>query len=105
MMFIMATQVAFAAFSFSGFSDEANKNSKYSLKNLSHYTHRNFSLSLIKSTLIYKGTQIVSETFEDANTLELRSMMQYNNGNTTYVMPYKFKIRVPKFKTPTPPAN
>ena len=33
------------------------------------------------------------------------SMLQYNNGNTTYIYPYKIKVKVPKFKTPQESRN
>jgi len=33
-------------------------------------------------------------------------MLRFDNGNTTYVYPYKFKVKVPtKFKTPVAPHH
>ncbi len=98
----MGIQVAYAAFSFSGLADEKNKNSKFSLKNLSSLSHKSLSFSSLKSSLQYKGGQTFSIQKEASSGLEISSMLRYDNGNTSYVYPYKFKIKAPKFKTPSP---
>jgi hypothetical protein len=104
-LFVVFTKCAIAAFTFSsGTTDESKNNSKYSLKNLSHYSHKTFSISLIKAGLEYNGTHILKMQNFPSGT-EVNSIMQYKNGNTTYVFPYKFKVHVPKFKTPSPTAN
>ncbi|WP_298302629.1 hypothetical protein [Hydrotalea sp.] len=103
-LFIIVTKCAVAAFTFSGTTDESKNSSKYSLKNLSLYSHKTFSLSLIKAGLEYNGTHIL-KTQNYASATEINSIMQYRSGNTTYVFPYKFKVHVPKFKTPSPVAN
>jgi hypothetical protein len=36
---------------------------------------------------------------------EMNSMLRFDNGNSSFVFPYKFKVKVPKFKTPTPGSN
>ena len=100
-IFLMAAQVAFAAFSFTGVADENNKNNKYSLKNLSRYSNKAYSLSHLKSTLQYRGSLIVNQ-HNNTSGLEINSLMEFDKGNTTYVLPYKFKVKVPKFKTPSP---
>ncbi len=98
----MGIQVAYAAFSFTGISDEKAKNNKYSLKNLSALSHKGLSFSSLKSSLQYKGTGMQSFGKESASGMEINSMMRYDNGNTTYIYPYKMKVKVPKFKTPSP---
>ncbi|RWZ88856.1 MAG: hypothetical protein EO766_06835 [Hydrotalea sp. AMD] len=103
-LFIIVTKCAVAAITFSGTTDESKNSSKYSLKNLSHYSHKTFSLSLIKAGLEYNGTHIL-KTQNYASGAEVNSIMQYKSGNTTYVFPYKFKVHVPKFKTPSPITN
>ena len=41
---------------------------------------------------------------EGINSVEMNTMMRFDNGNTTYVYPYKFKMKVAtKFKTPIAP--
>ena len=99
-LFVMAIQVAFAAFSFTGITDERTKNSKYSLKNLSSLSHKSLTYSSMKSNLQFRGTQLINSK-DPLNASEMSSMMRFDNGNTTYVYPYKFKVKVPtKFKTP-----
>lgn len=98
----MGMQVVYAAFSFTGIADEKTKSSKYSLKNLSSLSHKGLSFSSLKSSLLYKGSQTPKETSTGA---EVSSMLRFDNGNTTYIYPYRFKIKAPKFKTPAPPQH
>jgi hypothetical protein len=100
----LSVQVALASISFSGMTDEKNKGNKYSLKNLSLLSHRTLSLSTVKLNLLFKGSNIVTQKTTPTG-LEINSLLYYNSGNTTYIMPYKFKVKVPKFKTPTSPVN
>jgi hypothetical protein len=95
----MGIQVAYAAFSFTGIADEKAKNNKYSLKNLSSLSHKGLSFSSLRLSLQYKGTQASKEMTTGS---ELNSLMRFDNGNTTYIYPYKFKVKAPKFKTPSP---
>ncbi len=97
---MMVIQVAFAAFSFTGIADERAKNSKYSLKNLSSLSHKSVTYSSMKSNLQFKGAQILAST-DSQNSAEMNSMLSFDNGNATFVYPYKFKLKIPtKFKTP-----
>jgi hypothetical protein len=104
-LFIMAIQVAFAAFSFTGITEERSKNSKYSLKNLSSLSHKSITYSSLKNSLQFKGTQFMGSK-DGMNSAEMNSMMRFDNGNTTYVYPYKFKVKVAtKLKTPVAPHH
>ena len=96
----MGIQVVYAAFSFTGLADEKSKNSKYSLKNLSALSHKGLSFSSLKSNLQYKGAQSSSSSKESFSGIEVNSMLRFDNGNTTYIYPYKFKVKASKFKTP-----
>ncbi|MFC4231888.1 hypothetical protein ACFOW1_08295 [Parasediminibacterium paludis] len=100
----LSVQVAIASISFSGMTDEKSKGSKYSLKNLSLLSHRTLSLSTVKLHLLFKGSDVLTQK-STSTGLEINSLLYYNSGNTTYIMPYKFKVKVPKFKTPTAPIN
>lgn len=103
-LLVMGMQVAYAAFSFTGIADEKTKVSKYSLKNLSTLSHRGLSFNSLKSTLQFKGSaQSISK--ETTTGTEVSSMLRFDNGNTSYVYPYKFKVKAPKFKTPAPPQQ
>ncbi len=102
----MGIQVAYAAFSFTGIADEKTKSSsKFSLKNLSSMAHKGLSFASLKNSLQYRGPQLLSKSSETSTGSEVNSMLRYNNGNTTYIYPYRFKIKAPKFKTPTPPQH
>jgi hypothetical protein len=59
-LLLMGIQVAYAAFSFTGIADEKLKTTKFSLKNLSAFTHKGLSFSSLKTSLQYKGPQSVS---------------------------------------------
>jgi hypothetical protein len=96
---VMGMQVVYAAFSFTGLSGEKAK-SKYSLRNLSALSHKGLSFSSLRSSLQYKGMQQPVSTKETVSGLEISSTLRYDNGNTTYILPYKFKIKTSKFKTP-----
>lgn len=101
---ILSANLTYAALSFTGIVDESTRNSKYSLRNLNKFSKKGLSLNAVKSNLQYKGLHVPA----NANTLqnnEVNSMLQYENGNTTYIYPYKFKVKVPKFKTPAPPVR
>ncbi len=102
---VMAIQMAYAAFSFTGIADEHTKNSKYSLKNLSSFSRKSLTYSAMKSSLQFKGTQLLSNK-DNQNSSEMNYMLRFESGNSTFVYPYKFKVRVPtKFKTPVAPHH
>jgi len=104
-MLVMAIQVVYAAFSFSGISDEHNRNSKYSLKNLNSISRKGLTYSAMKSSLQFRGTQLLSNK-DNQNSSEMNYMLRFENGNSTFVYPYKFKVKVPtKFKTPVAPHH
>lgn len=100
---LFSMQLAYAALSFTGIIDEKSKTSKYSLRSLHQYSKKGLSLNAIKSTLQYRGMFFPLNSSSSFTKTELTSMMiQYDNGNTSYVYPYKVKVKVPKFKTPQP---
>lgn len=102
-LLVMGMQFVYAAFSFSGLTGEKERSNKYSLKNLSTLANnKSISLYSLKSSLQYKGMQSLSSKNTTSGGVETTSLLRYENGNTTFVYPYKFKIKVPKFKTPAP---
>jgi hypothetical protein len=52
----------------------------------------------------YKSIQTIGLQLKGNNN-EMNSMLRFDNGNSSFVVPYKFKVKVPKFKTPTPSSN
>ncbi len=97
----LVVSVTFASFTLSGTVDEKAKNNKYSLKNINHFSNKSFSLSLLKTTLQNRGTTFISPKSNNVSS-EYNSFIQMDKGNTTYIMPYNFKVKTPKFKTPSP---
>lgn len=104
---LVAMQVVLASTVLTGIVDEQAKAKKYSLSNLHHLSRKNISLFGIKSGLMYRGSQIFAEKSVKTNntTTEFISILQFERGNTTFIMPYKMKVKVPRFKTPTPYNN
>lgn len=97
----MVMPFAFASLTLTGTVGEKSKSNKYSLKNLSHYSQKSLSFSLLRTNLQYKGLSSISELKSNSNN-DLGSFMQIEKGNTTYILPYNFKVKTPKFKTPSP---
>jgi len=99
---ILALAVNFCFASFSGKSFDEHSN-KFSLKNLSTFS-KSYSLSYLRvGSLRFVGTQQLNQQKTDTS-VQGQSMMRIQRGNTTFVYPYTYKVKVPKFKTPTPPA-
>jgi hypothetical protein len=101
-LFIAGVQVAFAAFTLTGITEKKAKDSKYTLKNLHSLSPKAVSYSSLKYSLHLKNTAEVTTQSSLKNGVEVSSMLRYDNGNTSFVYPYKFKVKVPKFKTPSP---
>ena len=101
-LLMMVVQATFASLSSSGLTDERNKSNKYSLKNLSSYSRRSISISGLKAELSFTCSQFSVTQNKVDGSVELNSVMQYDKGNTTYVYPYKFKIKVYKDKIRIP---
>jgi len=99
--FIVCISMAHMALAaFSGSADDRNKD-KYSLKNLNKLS-KNYSLSSLRtSTFQYKGFYQVNQNAGNQTS----SYLSLQRGNITYVYPYKYKVKVPRFATPTPPQR
>ncbi len=103
---IMGVQVALASITFTGIIGESDKNKKYSLKNLSSFSHHSLSLSTLKLGFQFKGSNILNQTGSLTTGFESNSILRYDRGgNTTYIMPYKIKFKIPKFKVPSATNN
>jgi hypothetical protein len=98
---MVTSHVVFASLSLSGSVDEKSKKNKYSLKNINSLSKKSISLSLYRSTLQSKGLFSFG-TSTVKSPLGFNSFMQLENSNTTYVLPFKYKFKAPKFKTPSP---
>jgi hypothetical protein len=100
---LVGIQTGHAAFTLSGGTTEKRgKQSKFTLKNLTLLNSKSLSYSSLKSTMQYKSIQTLGLQLKGNNNTEINSMLRFDNGNSSFVFPYKFKVKVPKFKTPSP---
>lgn len=103
---LVGVQTGYAAFTLSGISTEKRgKQSKFTLKNLTLLHSKSLSYSSLKSTMQYKSIQTLGLQLKGNNNTEMNSLLRFDNGNSSFVFPYKFKVKVPKFKTPSPTNN
>lgn len=87
-------------FSFgTGITEKGNR-SNFTLKNL----NKNKTMNLAPSSYQFRGSQFLSVKKGNNNTIQVNSVIRYQSGNTTYVFPYKYKVKAPLFKTPSAPA-
>ncbi len=99
-LLVLAVNFSFGAFSGNSYDEHS---SKFSLKNLANFS-KSYSLSYLRiGNMRFVNTQQVSEQKVDSS-VQVQSIMRIQRGNTTFVYPYTYKVRVPKFKTPAPPV-
>jgi hypothetical protein len=100
--FIISVQ-GFAAFIGKKGSDNGNRT--ISLKNFNRNNYKaNAYPSFRLSQFQFNGSQNIYQV-NLRNSIEGQSMIRLQNGNTTYVYPYKYKVKVPFFKTPVSTTN
>lgn len=104
-LLVFAVQLVFAAFTttISGHSNKKSVTSKYSLKNISQFSNRGLSLSTAKYSLQLKATELKVQNTQGG--MLTNSNVEFTKGNTTFIYPYKVKVKVPKFKAPSPTSN
>ena len=100
-IFTMVVPFTFASLSISATVGEKAKSNKYSLKNLNNISKKSFSLSTFKTNLQFKGSFLFNKKGTQTAPTSF-SFMQFDNGNTTYIIPFKYSFKAPKFKTPSP---
>ncbi len=94
MLLVLAAKVVFASFITTGNNNNKKSANKYSLKNLSYYNSKGLSLSSVRL-----NSKLIAT---DLNTSKFGSSIQMTNGNTTFIYPFKAKVKIPKFIAPTP---
>jgi hypothetical protein len=88
--------------SFTGNSDGSKD--KFSLKNIGSLK-KTYSLSSLHiNTFRYKCSDDLVQQNTDGQ-VQVTSMVRLERGNTTYVYPYKYTVKVPKFVTPKAPSS
>lgn len=99
---------AFSVQAFASFVDNSKSKKKgdttdLSLKNFTRTTLRNTAYPSFRlSQFQYKGSANLYQ-INSSTSVEGQSMIRMEHGNTAYVYPYKYKVKTPLFKTPTPP--
>ena len=93
---LLAPTVSNATVIINGYADAKNNAEKYSLRNLSALTHKTATFYNLKSSLVFKGLANTTSGNSTSNYLK------YNKGNISYVIPYRYKVVLPGFKTPAP---
>jgi hypothetical protein len=82
---------------FTGSTDERNRK-KLSLKHLSVY-RQGSSYANPGYSLKFKGSQTLQVQTSQSG-VQVNNLIKYENGNTTYVYPYKYKMKTPKIINP-----
>ncbi|HEX6915446.1 MAG TPA: hypothetical protein VF145_09400 [Chitinophagaceae bacterium] len=84
-------------------STEKSSKTNFTLKGLNK--SKSFVVSgTAASNYRFKGSPVLTVKKDKSNTLQVNSVIRYQSGNTTYVFPYKYKVKAPLFKTPAAPA-
>lgn len=93
MVLFITPAVSYATVIINGTIESKKVTEKYSLRNLSALTHKTATFYTLKSSLVFKG---ISNSTTNGN------FIKYNKGNISYVIPYRYKVVLSKFKTPSP---
>lgn len=98
-LLLLAGEFAFGAIT--GRSDGSKD--KYSLSHLNSSNQRIYSLSSLRTNSFrYSGSSDIYH-LSTGDQIQVQSMIRMERGNTTYVYPYKYTVKVPKFQTPQAP--
>jgi len=91
----------FASFVDNGSTKKANPD--ISLKNFSKNSYKSTAYPSFRlSKFQYKGSSNIYQV-NSGNSIEGQSFIRMQDGNTTYIYPYKYKVKTSIFKTPTAP--
>lgn len=94
---VVLSSTTFASSVITGTTESKKATEKYSLKNLSNLNHKLTTFHDLRSSLVFKGLS-VRVNVNSAQT----NYLKYNKGNITYVIPYRHKVVLPRFKAPSP---
>jgi hypothetical protein len=95
---LLISESSYASTIVNGSTESKKMVEKYSLKNIGNLTHKTASFYTLKASLEFKG--IASMNMNGA--VNNSNYLKYNKGNISYVIPYRYKVVLPKFKTPSP---
>ncbi len=95
--FLFMTIQSYASTIVNGSFESKKMAEKYSLKNIGNLTHKTATFYTLKSSLEFKGVA----SFDMNGSAINNNYLKYNKGNITYVIPYRYKLVLSKFKTPS----
>ena len=90
--------VGVAAISFASMGGRGVKPKTSPLLNLGFTPTKPNSIFTLKAGPTYRGSTLFNEIKTD-NAIQLNSIVTYQKGNTTYILPYKHKISVSTSKS------
>lgn len=93
MLLFITPVTTYATVIINGTIESKKVTEKYTLRNLSALTHKTATFYTLKSSLVFKGI---------TNSSTNGNFIKYNKGNISYVIPYRHKVVLSKFKTPSP---
>lgn len=95
---ILTVLMSIAMFSFADRGVGKKAKSKTLLNINTNSTLRNSIALNVKAGLSYKGSLITGRQTIMGNSILSSSILTYQKGNTTYIIPYKHKIAIPEIK-------
>ena len=94
---LFISESSYASTIVNGSTDIKKMGEKYTLKNIGSLTHKTATFYTLKSSLEFKGIT----SFNMNGSVNNSNYLKYNKGNISYVIPYRHKVILSKFKTPT----
>jgi len=95
---LLISECSYASTIVNGSTESKKMVEKYTLKNIGNLTHKTSSFYTLKSSLEFKGIASINMNGSVNNS----NYLKYNKGNISYVIPYRHKVILSKFKTPSP---
>jgi hypothetical protein len=95
---LLISESSYASSIVNGSTESKKMVEKYSLKNIGNLTHKTATFYTLKSSLEFKGIASMNMNGSVNNS----NYLKYNKGNISYVIPYRYKVVLSKFKTPSP---
>jgi hypothetical protein len=95
---LLISESSYASTIVNGSTESKKMAEKYSLKNIGNLTHKTATFYTLKSSLEFKGIASMNMNGSVNNS----NYLKYNKGNISYVIPYRYKVVLSKFKTPSP---
>ena len=92
-VFVALLSVTVGAFADRGIGKKAKSKTILNINTNSNTTLKSSIAANIKAGLTYKGSLVTNTTFSNS-TITKTTLVTYQKGNTTYIIPYKQKIAV-----------